>query len=133
MSADSIIANPVILEELRNAIVSEDTTFTPVLSGWTGTATIGSVKCKRVGNICFFSVSIAPLPTVSTVGGTSKITGLPFVAENGRYSATVLDATTYSSLGEGFVNGSDQFIYMPTLTSVTDELCVVGWYFITVI
>lgn len=101
----------------------EEGTWTPTLSGFTTSGTVTATgSYRRIGSIMYIRAQIAVSGgTTECTGGTSYLTGLPFVAAEAGGCATV-NASTAVGYGVGSVQGN--FIYPATWGATANTITI---------
>ncbi|TAL08058.1 MAG: hypothetical protein EPO02_13785 [Nitrospirae bacterium] len=106
----------------------EQGTWTATLNSWTnvGSPTV-TATYTRIGRLVFVNCNVVPGTTVSTTGGTSTITGLPFTPA----------VATGISIGNNTVGGSPggatlrtDGIYPPTISATGNTIMFSGCYYV---
>lgn len=130
------ITNPVVDENkvatmpwilFYNQIFTGDAgaSWTPTFTNLTetGTATITGRYYKLSQYLCYFNVTITPATNTSAVAGTTYINNFPLTA-----SANGICFAVSGNLGtnSGMVVAGNNRIYVPTWTTVTVPLTVIG-------
>lgn len=100
--------------------------WTPTFSGLTevgGAATITGKIFQLSQSLVLFSARIVPATNTSAVAGTTYINNFPFTA-NGDGICFAVSGNLGSNAG--MVSASDNRIYVPTWTTVTVPLSIIG-------
>ena len=100
-------------------------TWSPVLSGLTGTATITDAKYFKFRRSLNFSLTIVPTGATTSVLGTTKLT-LP-VRSIGYGSCNVFNVTTRVLLGTGFIDMGYTELYLPAWSGVSNHIAINGF------
>lgn len=106
-----------------------NSTFTPVLAGWTNVGTpIISTKYTKIGNVIYYTIIITPATSISCTLLSSTITGLPYTPAS-NFTCAVVNGSTGVNYGNGIVNAfASGSIYPPTTGVISTPLVVSGWY-----
>jgi len=101
----------------------EEGTWTPTLSGFTTSGTVTATgSYRRIGSIMYIRAQIAVSGgTTACTGGTSYLTGLPFIAAEAGGCATV-NASTAVGYGVGSIQGN--FIYPATWGATANTITI---------
>lgn len=107
-------------------IWDQNTSWTPVLSGWTnvGSPTVTG-KWQRKGKVVTFYVRIVPATSISATKSTSTITGFPFTSlETGSACITMVDdnVNSYGACAMGLTG----IIYPQTSGVLTVPISIAG-------
>ena len=103
-----------------------DSTWTPTISGISGSPTVIQNYTKKVGNLTFWQLRITGTSMAAT-GGTAKIS-LPSALAHAGTGEAVSGGNT--SLGIGYANPGDNNFYPPTFSGQSD-ITLSGFYFTT--
>lgn len=102
------------------------TDWTPTFTGLTetgGSATITGRYFQISRYLVFFSVTVTPVTDTSATAGTTYIDNFPL---NFTQNGVVFAVAGNLGDGPGMITASDNNIYVPTWTAVTNPVTVIG-------
>ena len=120
-------------EDLYNMVGSQNNfgldTWTPQITGLTGSATITDAHYIKFRKTIHFSLSLNPIGATSSTSGTTYISALP------RQSIAcgechVFNITSRAIIGHGFIDKNSDKIYLPSWSSISDNLSISGFVFV---
>lgn len=99
--------------------------WTPTFIGLTevGAATITGRYYQISQFLCYFNALITPSTNTSAVAGTTYINNFPLTANSNGFCVSV---SNNLGGGLGMVNASNNRIYVPTWTTVTTPINIIG-------
>lgn len=101
------------------------TNWTPTFTGLTssGTPTISGRYYQLSQYLCYFNILVTPATNTSATAGTTYVDNFPLQAASNGFCLTV---SNNLGGGLGMVNSTNNRIYVPTWTTVTTPINVIG-------
>lgn len=101
------------------------TNWTPTFTGLTssGTPTISGRYYQLSQYLCYFNILVTPATNTSATAGTTYVDNFPLQAASNGFCLTV---SNNLGGGLGMVNAGNNRIYVPTWTTVTTPINVIG-------
>lgn len=101
------------------------TSWTPTFTSLTssGTPTISGRYYQISQYLCYFNILVTPATNTSSIAGTTYVDNFPLTAASNGVCATV---SNNLGGGLGMVNATNNRIYVPTWTTVTTPINIIG-------
>jgi len=101
----------------------------PTITGLTGSAVIEDGKYFKFRKILYFNLVINPSGSTSSTLGASYISSLPKMS-TGAGDCRIFNATSREFIGHGYIENNSDRIYLPTYSSISDNLTLNGFVFV---